>query len=129
MKIKFVETEHSIQNLIKNYMQLKGWYCMRLNSGKIPMTDWKGKKRMIWMGETGTPDLMCFKAFPTKKQNKEIGFSENYVLGVKLLFIEVKRKGNKPTLLQKMKMDELREFGAKCIVATGIEDLESEGIV
>lgn len=92
---------------------------MRLNSGRIPMTDYRGKQRMIWMGEKGTPDLMAFR--------KPYVFDKKYRL-VQLLFIEVKRPGKKPTFNQEQMMKLLEEKGARCIVATGIEDLEKEGI-
>lgn len=41
-----------------------------------------------------------------------------------LLVIAVKRPGNKPTPLQKAVMEELESFGARCIVATSVEDVE-----
>ncbi len=41
-----------------------------------------------------------------------------------LLFIEVKKPGKVATDLQKVKMEELEGYGAKCVVATCIEDLE-----
>lgn len=119
-------TEHQIQTLLKNYLQVKGWYVMRLNSGKIPMTDYNGRRRMIWMGETGTPDLMAFKKKGTVIRNDD--GSNGIHTYLSLLFIEVKRPGKKPTFNQVQKMKELEEKGAKCIVASSLEDLQAEGL-
>lgn len=120
---KIIPTEHQIQTLLKNYLTAKGWYCMRLNSGRIPMADHRGKQRMIWMGEKGTPDLMAFR---------RIWLGDVFLHArpgvADLLFIEVKRPGKKPTFNQVQKMKELEEKGARCIVATGIEDLEALNI-
>ena len=41
----------------------------------------------------------------------------------KALFVEVKRKGNKPSELQLYRIKELQSYGAECIVAYSIEDL------
>ncbi len=69
---------------------------------------------MIMMGERGTPALMAF----------ENGCIHHYQDHVEVLFVEVKRTGNKPTPAQEIKMKELEEFGARCIVATCVEDVE-----
>lgn len=121
-----VPTEHEIQTLIKNYLTAKGWYVLRLNSGRIPMSDYRGKQRMIWMGETGTPDLMAFKKKGTVIRNDD--GSNGIHTYLSLLFIEVKRPGKKPTFNQVQKMKELEEKGAKCIVASSLEDLQAEGL-
>ena len=66
----------------------------------------------MMLAEKGTPDLMAFKKiYPGKPGNI-------------LIFVEVKRPGKKPTYLQEQKMKELEEYGAKCIVATSIDDLK-----
>lgn len=109
------QSEHDIQSVIINYLQAKGWYVMRLNSGKMPY-EYKGKRGMVHMLPVGTPDLMAFKD-PYQAEG-----------GVDLLFIEVKAGKNKPTDLQTMRMKELERYGAKCMVAYGVEDLEKAGI-
>ena len=71
---------------------------MRLISGR----EWVGEgrhSRFIMGHEAGTPDLMAFK----RQENKFGSILLN------LLFIEVKVPGNKPTALQKAKMEELEE--------------------
>lgn len=120
---QLLPTEHQIQTLLKNYLTAKGWYVMRLNSGRIPMSDYRGKQRMIWMGEKGTPDLMAFKELSLPN-----GYGSVPETHLKLLFIEVKRPGKKPTFNQEQMMKLLEEKGAKCIVASSIEDLEAEGL-
>ncbi len=78
---------------------------MRMNSGKMRYTNSRGGTSLLSLHEAGTPDLLTIK-------------------NGRVLFIEVKKPGNKPTSLQLAKMEELREYGAQCITATCIEDLE-----
>ncbi len=115
----FVETEKGIQTAIISYLRYKGWYCMRLNSGRI-RTEGGG---LVMLSDPGTPDLMAFKKVLLGDGIHPAG---PLIEAIDLLFIEVKRPGNKPTLRQQMKMEELETFGAKCIVATSIEDLEKQ---
>jgi Holliday junction resolvase len=103
-------TEHAIQTQLMQYLRTKGWYVMRLNSGKFSVGEGAGR-RFINGQDAGTPDLMAFIALPT---------------GIRLYFIEVKRPGKKPTPLQKAKMEDLEKYGAHCFVATCIEDLTNE---
>lgn len=110
-------TEHQIQNAIMGYLRAKGYYVMRLNSGAIRSRDSHGKMNLIRLMEPGTPDVLAFK------KNYDC---EGY--GCELLFIEVKAGKNKPTTLQKMKMDELMRYGATCFVAYSVEDLIKQGI-
>lgn len=120
MKTIFKQTEHQIQTEIINYLRMKGWYVMRLNSGKYSVGEGKSK-RFIMGQDAGTPDLMCFKKTKFGLNIEDVE-GLPYV-GVSLFFIEVKVSGNKPTLLQTAKMKELEEYGAKCIVATSVEDV------
>ncbi|SRR5258708_4596250 len=120
MKTKLIKpSEHEIQQALIDYLRLRGWYVMRLNSGKYS-TGEGSHKRFVVGQDAGTPDLMAFKEwYPEGAPNK----SE-----VLLYFIEVKRKGNHPTDLQEAKMEELERYGAICIVATSIEDLKNQGL-
>lgn len=111
---KITLSEKQIQTQIINYLRYKGWYVMRLNSGKYSVGE--GRSTRFIMGqEAGTPDLMAFK-------DSFYGKGESIV---SLIFIEVKTPKNKPTPLQTAKMKELEEYGAMCLVATCIEDLEA----
>lgn len=106
---KLEPTEHQIQDSIIQYLRYKGYYVQRLNSGAIRTA----AGGLVRMSAVGTPDIMAFRL-----EKEWIG------PGVNLVFIEVKRPGKKATDLQKMRMRELEEYGARCIVATGIEDLK-----
>jgi hypothetical protein len=103
-------SERQIQTEIMNYLLSKGYYVLRLNSGAI-RTD---KGHLVRMAKAGTPDIMAFKKW-----------GQPDVHAVHIVFIEVKIPGAKPTMLQEMKMKELQEFGARCIVAHSIEELKS----
>lgn len=88
------------------YLRFKGYFILRLNSGAIRTV----KNDLIRLAPAGTPDILAIK---------QGGCT----------FIEVKRnKKLKPTALQLAKMDELRGYGARCLVASSVEDLEKEGI-
>ena len=116
-------SEHMLQTQIINYLRYKGWYCMRLNTGKFSVGEGR-QKRFIMGQEAGTPDIVAFRKI-------FMPVSPVHMLEAKqlqLIFVEVKVPGNKPTLLQREKMKELEEYGAVCIVAHGIEDLENYGI-
>lgn len=120
MKIKPIQaTEHQIQNLLIHYLRVKGFYVMRLNSGAIRVD-----KRLIRMAEKGTPDMLAFRELISLVVPPRIVSMKT----TNMIFIEVKRPGNKPTFLQKLKMEELERYGAKCIVASSIEDLQKEGV-
>lgn len=104
-------TETQIQSAIMGFLRYKGYYVQRMNSGALR----DQHNRLIRMNKAGTPDLMAFR--------KPSGWSANDPT-VKLLFIEVKRPGNRPTPLQHAVMQELAEHGALCIVAHSVEEVK-----
>ncbi len=109
--MELIPLEHQIQTTLIHYLRIKGFYVLRLNSGKFSVGEGR-QRRFINGQEAGTPDLLALRQEgPSEEVSKQI------------LFIEVKRPGKKPTLLQKAKMKELESYGATCIVATCIEDL------
>ena len=108
-------TEHEIQTQIMNYLQYKGYYVMRLNTGMIE-NKYGGRIRL---SPAGTPDIMAFKRNPENQV-------DDIDTGIELLFIEVKRPKNSPTRLQEMKMEELSSFGAKCLVVHSLEEIIEE---
>lgn len=94
--------ESAIQSHIMQYMTKKGWYVQRQNSGMVKSE----RGGMVRLAPVGTPDLLCIK-------------------DGRILFIEVKNEKGKVTELQQQKMEELRGYGAECIVARSIEDVEN----
>jgi len=96
--------EQDIQNQIIEYLHLRRIKAYRINSGMI-RTD---KGYMVKLAPRGFSDI--------------VGVLE----GGRALFIEVKMGKNKPTALQKMFLEEMREQGALAFVAWGIEDVERE---
>ena len=94
-------SEHQLQNLIKQYLESKAWLVLRLNSGMIQTS--KGK--MVRLSPAGTPDLFALKKG-------------------KCVFIEVKVKGNKVTLLQDHMLKIIEEHGAQTIVAYNLNDVQ-----
>lgn len=115
----FEFTEHQIQDQIIQLLGMRGYYVQRMNSGAM-FTGEGRNRRMVRMNKAGTPDIMAFapKHFSVNKEWAPVEL-------VDLLFIEVKRPGKKPTELQRMKMEELESFGARCIVAHSVEEMEA----
>src|SRR4051794_11766832 len=95
-------TEHQIQTQIIGYLKYRGYYTQRMNSGMLPMGEGRSR-RLIRMNRAGTPDIMAFQPNMVALD----GVIKGRV--VKLLFIEVKRPGNKATPLQTEVMKELEE--------------------
>ncbi|HEX9060883.1 MAG TPA: VRR-NUC domain-containing protein [Clostridia bacterium] len=108
-------SEHQIQSQIIQYLHSKGWHIERMNSGAMRQRDLRGKMYIIRLHEAGTPDLMAFKTLYDNDGGR---------IGARLLFIEVKVPGNKPTRLQELKMQQLHEKGATCIIAHSVEEVE-----
>jgi hypothetical protein len=115
-------SEHQIQTAIIQYLRMRGWYVMRLNTGKYSVG--QGRNARFIMGqEKGTPDLMCFR----KMDRKINGILLSLPLA-ELFFIEVKREGKEPTLPQVMKMNELEAYGGNCLVAHSVEEVQNAGL-
>lgn len=119
-----VMKEHDLQILIIHWLQAHQFYVMRLNAGKIKTH----RGHLVKLGEAGTPDLMAFKKINYANYYDEDLASEVSIIEPCLLFIEVKTPKNPtPTFLQKQKMKELEEHGARCMVVHSLKELK-EGI-
>jgi len=96
--------EHEIQTQCMNYLKAKGFYCLRLNSGKYSVGE--GRNRRFIMGqEAGTPDILAIK------------YGKCY-------FFEIKKPKGKLTFYQKHKMKELEGYGARCYVIHSLEEMQ-----
>lgn len=113
--MKLRESESQIQMAIMNYLEVRGYYVQRLNAGS-----YKTQTGYVKGVKTGTPDIFAFR---NSCKESQTGCGD-----VNLLFVEVKVPGNKPTVLQLMRMRELEEHGAQCVVASSVEDLHELGI-
>lgn len=106
--------ETQISQLIQNYLQAEGYYVQRLNAG-----GYKTNTGYLRGVATGTPDIMAFKKCGMRTI---LGSGHTH-----LLFVEVKRPSNpKPTFNQEMKMKELEEHGARCLVVHSLEELQNK---
>jgi len=107
--------EKDIQNAIMDWLKLKGWYALRINSGAQFKENSKGKKYMIRLAPPGTPDIIA-----CTPKGRFIG-------------IEVKRPGNKPTKLQRETLQRITDCGGVGMWVRSLEelisDLESVGIL
>ena len=96
--------ESAIQSHIIQYMTMRNWFVMRLNSGMVE-NKYGGRIRLA---PAGTPDLLLIK-------------------DGKILFIEVKSAIGKITPLQEEFAEKLRSYGAEVILSRGIDDLQERG--
>lgn len=111
-------TEHTIQTECINFLRSKGYYVLRLNSGKYSVGE--GRFKRFIMGQAaGTPDLLAFSK-PYADCDCQMPAE------VRLLFIEIKRPKQEPTVTQALKMEELETYGARCVVVHSVEELEKE---
>jgi hypothetical protein len=53
-------TEKDLQKLILDYLSVKRIFHYRNNSG-VMFSEYKGKKRMVRFGATGSPDIVAVK--------------------------------------------------------------------
>jgi hypothetical protein len=88
--------ESKIQRQIILWLEAKGWYVVKI----------------LQTTKNGWPDLQALK----------LDDSEYYPKS-KIIFIEVKRPGQKPTPLQLIRHEELRSRGFHVIVADSLESL------
>lgn len=106
--------ESDIQRSILQYLALRGIPAWRNNSGARPLGEGQAR-RYIRMGPKGSADILG--VLPPSGR---------------LLAIEVKRPGSKPTAHQTAWLEQMRAAGAVCVVACGLEDvlrvLREEGV-
>jgi hypothetical protein len=112
-------TEHQIQTQIINFLQHKGYYVQRMNSGALR----DRRNHLIRLNRAGTPDVMAFKRLDPRVVG-QAGRLRATEPKLDLLFVEVKRPGNPPTETQIRVMKELEEHGARCLVAHSVEEVE-----
>lgn len=92
-------TETAIQKEIMQTARAMGHKCYRINSGRA-----KTKGGYVHLAEMGTPDLFVIMS------------------GGRSLWVEVKKPGEEPTVVQRLRHRELRNMGHAVTVARSVED-------
>lgn len=103
MRNHLIRSEHDIQTAILNYLAYADTFAWRNNSGMIAIGEGQAR-RSIRLGKAGMPDILGV-------------FGPSYTTYGRLFGIEVKRPGQKATLLQQRTLGELASFGAIVFVA------------
>lgn len=98
--------EAEIQSACIEWLEWHGWHVLRLNSGKALV-----QGRCIKLCPEGTPDTVAFRPSGNGQ-------------GVRLVFFEFKCPGKEPSTMQKVRMAELRLYGAACYVVSSLDQLE-----
>jgi|SRR5579884_369479 len=99
--------EADIQAACIEWLEWHGWHVLRLNSGKALV-----QGRCIKLCPEGTPDTLAFRP---SVHGEGI---------VQLVFLEFKQPGKMPTVMQQVRMEELRLYGAACYVISSLDQLE-----
>lgn len=104
-------SETQLVNLCLSLLNIAGHYCWRNNSGffKHDYTTKAGinKRSVIRTGVTGASDIL--------------GIAKDG----KFIAVECKVKNNKPTIHQKLFLDEIKKRGGYSIVAYDVSDLQT----
>lgn len=103
--------EKDIQAGIIDYLHLQGFYVLRTNSGAVPV-EYKGKSRLFRGTPAGTPDIICC----CPKDGKLIG-------------IEVKAPGKRPTELQRQTLQAIKRAGGIGIYVTSLDELIKDLVI
>jgi len=110
MKNHFEETEHDIQSTILAYLDIQGHYCWRQNSGMMRI-EGKNGIRMFRAGFKGISDIIGI--------HRENG---------RLIAIEVKKRGGKPSVHQTAFLNEIKRRGGYAKVCYSLEDVQQMGL-
>lgn len=97
---------HLVKNII-DYLNYRGCFVQRTNSGAIRFGDAKGRNHFIKLAHAGTADITGCS--PTGR----------------FIAIECKIRPNKPTELQEAYLAEIRKRGGIAVVAYGLKDVET----
>lgn len=108
------ESEASVQRLILDYLEHKGVFHWRANSGMAWVKKGGGGMRPIKLNPEGTPDILLVAK------------------GGRLVGVEVKKPGGRLGDAQKAWMERAGSLGVLCLVVTSldalIDALEAEGV-
>ena len=100
-------SEHDIQKLILEWLQLNGFYAWRQNVGAAPYT-YKGKTRFIRYGQKGAADILGISIDKT---------------GGRLLAVECKVPGKSPTPDQQAFLDAINDQGGIAFCAHSLDEV------
>lgn len=108
LKIKKIDTESTVQKQLKEYLEIMRYTVYRINNTGIFN---KEKNAYIFHGTAGVPDLIALKK------------------GHKMLFIECKGTGKKPTEEQTEFIDLVNSStGVMAICVDSLEKIKKEAI-
>ena len=99
------QTETSIVNAIREYLEMVGCIAVRINAGAVVVSPGEGKSRRLYRGApAGTSDILgCLP-------------------GGRFFAIEAKRPGMKPTEKQSAFLESVRATGGIAGVACSVEE-------
>ena len=108
-------SETELSKAIREALTAKGCWVIRQQSGYVPMTH-NGKKRVIRMGEPGTPDLLVMFS-PDMPQMGIFG-----AMPAEFGFMEVKTQKGKLTEAQETWHERAADCGIRCRVVRSVSE-------
>ncbi len=100
--------ESAIQRAILDYLRLRRIYAVRINSGRIRISDPSRKTRLVKLADAGTPDILA--CLPTRPYGAFVAF-------------EVKTDTGKLTDLQAARHEQIRESNGGAFVVRSVDDV------
>jgi hypothetical protein len=122
-------SETALVRAVIQYINARGGFAWRNQSGRL-LGSHKGKTWAVHMGVKGLPDVVGIWPMPigvSLDSADRMGWGRTatgqYAVG-RLIAVECKRPGNKPTRVQEATMEELRKRGALVVLAYSVTDVE-----
>lgn len=124
---RLAASEAQIQKSILEYLQIKGIFCWRVNTGAV-VSEYKGKKRFVRFGAPGVSDIVGIRSFRARvggDLRPLIDFDGTPMTCIGRFFaIEVKKPGNKLSPAQEAFKVEVERAGGLFITAYSLADVE-----
>ena len=120
-KLRRAQPEKAIQKSIRDYLTLHGWQVHRLTADIRPDAP---HVHAADKEEPGTPDLLAFAGSPYNGYFRLADGELRGVASALIVYIEVKRPGEKLSKAQEIWHAAMRADEWTVIVAHGIEDVE-----
>lgn len=111
--------ERDVQRVCLEYLRLRGAFCWRANSGalRVPAAGGRKGRYVRFNSAEGCSDVLAVLWARAGGGPETAG---------RLLALEVKRPGEKPTAKQQRFLESVRRAGGLALVAAGLDDLAGQ---
>jgi len=120
MEIKIKISEANIIRAIGDYLQIQKnqgkLMFIRNNSGAIPISDGKNKRRYIKFGDKGSPDFLVWKL-------EYYRYNFQMLIRADSIAFEVKSENGKQSKAQKEWQDDFENVGASYYIVRSVDEV------